>query len=134
MQPLHCLSSPDFPSPNPSSPTTPFAPPHLRVRLHSQHSTLSPPPDKPHFSHLPHKTYRHPPQKPSERFYEPRAHPETGVPIHEPRYLNAIWPQVSQIHDLHFGPIHGTFFTRTNPLNLEARFGPDPQKKKKPHV
>ena len=69
-----------------------------------------------------------------QRFYEPRTHPETGVPIHEARYLNAIWPQVSQIHDLHFGPTHGTFFTRTNPLNLEARFGPTLQKKKKPHV
>lgn len=48
--------------------------------------------------------------------------------------MNAIWPHLSQIHDLHFGPAHGTFFTPANPLTLEARFGPKPPKKKKPHV
>ena len=69
-----------------------------------------------------------------QRFYEPRVHPETGEITHEARYLNAIWPQVSQIHDLHFGPVHGTFFTQANPLDLEARFGPKPPKTKKPHV
>ncbi|WP_461784403.1 hypothetical protein [Prosthecobacter sp.] len=69
-----------------------------------------------------------------QRFYEPRVHDKTGEIIHEARYLNAIWPQVSQIHDLHFGPSHGTFFTPANPLNLEARFGPRPLKTKKPHV
>jgi hypothetical protein len=69
-----------------------------------------------------------------QRFYEPRIHPETGEITHEVRYLNAVWPQVSQIHDLHFGPTHGTFFTPSNPLTLESRFGPKPPKKKKPHV
>lgn len=69
-----------------------------------------------------------------QRFYEPRIHPETGEVTHEVRYLNAVWPQVSQIHDLHFGPAHGTFFTPSNPLTLEARFGPKPPKTKKPHV
>ena len=69
-----------------------------------------------------------------QRFYEPRTHPETGEITHEARYLNAIWPQVTQIHDLHFGAAHGTFFTPANPLNVEARFGPRPLKKKKPHV
>lgn len=69
-----------------------------------------------------------------QRFYEPRKHPETGEVTHEDRYLNAMWPQVSQIHDLHFGPVHGTFFTQANPLNLEARFGAKSLKKKKPHV
>jgi hypothetical protein len=69
-----------------------------------------------------------------QRFYEPRVHPETGEVTHEARYLNAIWPQVSQIHDLHFGPSDGTFFTSATPLNLEARFGPRPLKTKKPHV
>lgn len=69
-----------------------------------------------------------------QRFYEPRVHPETREVTHEARYLNAIWPQVSQIHDLHFGPSHGTFFTPANPLNLEARFGLRPLKTKKPHV
>lgn len=69
-----------------------------------------------------------------QRFYEPRVHPETGEVTHEARYLNAIRPQVSQIHDLHFGPAHGTFFTPANPLNLEARFGLKSPKTKKPHV
>lgn len=69
-----------------------------------------------------------------QRFYEPRIHPETGEVTHEARYLNAIWPQVSQVHDIHFGPSHGTFFTQANPLNLEARFGHRPLKTKKPHV
>lgn len=69
-----------------------------------------------------------------QRFYEPRIHPETGEVTHETRYLNAVWPQVSQIHDQHFGPARGTFFTPVNPLTLEARFGPKPPKKKKPHV
>ncbi|MBB5035571.1 DUF3800 domain-containing protein [Prosthecobacter vanneervenii] len=69
-----------------------------------------------------------------QRFYEPRVHAQTGEVTHEERYLNAVWPQISQIHDLHFGREHGTFFTPSNPLTLEARFGPKPQKKKKPHV
>lgn len=69
-----------------------------------------------------------------QRFYESRVHHDTGEVTHEDRYLNAIWPQVSQIHDLHFGPARGTFFTPSNPLNLEARFGPKFPKKKKPHV
>jgi hypothetical protein len=69
-----------------------------------------------------------------QRFYEPRIHPETGEITHEVRCLNAVWPQVSQIHDLHFGPTHGTFFTSSNPLTLESRFGPKPPKKKEPHV
>lgn len=69
-----------------------------------------------------------------QRFYEPRVHPETGEVTHEARYLNAIWPQVSQIHDLHFGPSHGTFFTPAKPVDLETRFGPKLPKTKKPHV
>jgi hypothetical protein len=69
-----------------------------------------------------------------QRFYEPRIHPETGETTHEDRYLNAVWPQVSQVYDLHFGPEHGTFFTQSNQLDLAARFGPKSLKKKKPHV
>ncbi len=69
-----------------------------------------------------------------QRFYEPRIHPETCEETHEDRYLNAIWPQISQVHDLHFGPARGTFFTGSNPLTLDARFGPRPRKKKKPQV
>lgn len=51
--------------------------------------------------------------------------------IHEDRYLNAIWPQVSQIHDLHFDPTRGSFFTVGNPLTVETRFGPKKTRKKK---
>ncbi|MBE2203536.1 MAG: DUF3800 domain-containing protein [Chthoniobacterales bacterium] len=66
-----------------------------------------------------------------QRFYEPREHPTTKEVIHEDRYLNAIWPQVSQIHDLHFGPTQGSFFTVGNPLTVETRFGPKKTRKKK---
>jgi hypothetical protein len=69
-----------------------------------------------------------------QRFYEPRIHPETGEITHEDRYMNAIWPQVSQVYDLNFGPERGTFFTQSIPLDLETRFGSRPPKKKKPHV
>jgi hypothetical protein len=69
-----------------------------------------------------------------QRFYEPRTHPDTGEVLHEDRYLNALWPQVTQVHDLHFGKSHGTFFTQVNRLTLESRFGPKPPKKKMPHV
>jgi hypothetical protein len=34
----------------------------------------------------------------------------SGLVIREDRFLNAMWPQVGEIHDLHFGPPHGTFF------------------------
>jgi len=69
-----------------------------------------------------------------QRFYEPRVQPETGEVTHEDRYLNAMWPQISQVHDMHFGPAHGTFFTRANPLTLDNRFGAKLSKKKKPQV
>jgi hypothetical protein len=69
-----------------------------------------------------------------QRFYEPRAHPETDEIVHEDRYLNAVWAQVSQIHDLHFGPLQGSFLTSAKPLTVETRFGSRPSKKKKPHV
>jgi len=69
-----------------------------------------------------------------QRFCEPRVHPETGEVTHEDRYLNAMWPQISQLHDMHFGPAHGTLFTRANPLTLDTRFGAKLPKKKKPQV
>lgn len=58
----------------------------------------------------------------------------TGEITHEDRYLNAMWPQISQVHDLHFGPAQGTFFTRANPLTLDTRFGAKLPNKKKPQV
>ena len=65
-----------------------------------------------------------------QRFYEPRNDPETGQPKHEERFLKLLWPQIGEIHDLHFGPDHGTFFNAQKPLTLETRFGK--QKRKKP--
>jgi hypothetical protein len=76
-----------------------------------------------------------------QRFYEikwsaatkqPQLDPSTGLVIREDRFLNAVWPQVGEIHDLHFGPAHGTFFTAKNQLKLAERFSPPPVKKKKP--
>jgi hypothetical protein len=75
-----------------------------------------------------------------QRFYEikwnastgqPQLDSKTGLVIREDRFLNAVWPQVGEIHDLHFGPVHGTFFTVKNQLNLAERFPPPPLKKKK---
>ena len=40
--------------------------------------------------------------------------------------------QVAEIHDLHFGPPQGTFFTKVNPLMLVSRFGEPKPKTKKP--
>ena len=65
-----------------------------------------------------------------QRFFEPRNDPETGLPKHEERFLNLLWPQVGEIHDLHFGPGHGTFFNAQRLLTVETRFGK--QKRKKP--
>lgn len=69
-----------------------------------------------------------------QRFYEPREHPQTGETIHEDRYLNAVWPQISQIHDIHFPAGRATFFTNANPRTLETRFGQKARKKKMPQV
>jgi hypothetical protein len=65
-----------------------------------------------------------------QRFYEPRIDAQTGASKQDERFLKLIWPQVGEIHDLHFGAAHGTFFNRQKPLLLEERFGE--QKKKKP--
>ena len=76
-----------------------------------------------------------------QRFYEvkwnaatkqPQLDAKTGLVIREDRFLNAVWPQVGEIHDLHFGPAHGTFYTNLNPLTLANRFPPPPRKMKKP--
>lgn len=76
-----------------------------------------------------------------QRFYEVKFNPDTkeklldkstGQVIHEDRFLKSIWPQVGEIHDLHFGPNYGTFYNAQKPLLLEDRF-PGP-KIKKPRV
>lgn len=60
-----------------------------------------------------------------QRFYEPRQHAESGRTVRESRYLNAIWPQIGQIHDLHFGSNLGSLFTASKPLSADARFNHD---------
>lgn len=78
-----------------------------------------------------------------QRFYEVKwdakarkkyLDPSTGLFVREDRFLNAMWPQVGEIHDLDYGPAHGTFFTGRVPLVLEHRFPPPKAKTKKPRV
>ena len=67
-----------------------------------------------------------------QRFYELRRHPQTGEELpREERYLQLLWPQIAELHDLDFGPALGTFFTPQNPLTIEARFPPPKPRKKK---
>ncbi len=47
-----------------------------------------------------------------QRFYERR----------EPRFLDMMWPQIAEIHDLHHGRPSGTFFTGDNRPTLETVF------------
>jgi hypothetical protein len=65
-----------------------------------------------------------------QRFYEARMNAQTGEILREDRYLNLLWPQIGEIHDLHIGPEYGTFFNHTNPLTLEKRFPPPRQSRK----
>lgn len=65
-----------------------------------------------------------------QRFYEEREHPTTKEKIREDRYLKMLWPQIAEIHDMNFGPSHGTYFTSQKPLTLEERFGGTGKKKK----
>lgn len=64
-----------------------------------------------------------------QRFYEARED-QNGAAKREERFLKLIWPQVGEIHDLHFGPERGSFFNAQQSLTLESRFGE--QKRKKP--
>lgn len=67
-----------------------------------------------------------------QRFYEPRNDSETGLAKHEERFLKLLWPQIGEVHDLHFGlghSTHGTFFNAQQPLSLDARFGTHKRKK-----
>jgi hypothetical protein len=68
-----------------------------------------------------------------QRFYELRLHPLTGEEQpREDRYLNLLWPQMAEIHDLDFGPERGTYFNKQHPLTLDERFESGKHKKKKP--
>ena len=55
---------------------------------------------------------------------------KTGLVIREDRFLNALWPQVGEIHDMNFVQTYGTFFTAKKPLALEGRFPPPKPKNK----
>jgi hypothetical protein len=57
---------------------------------------------------------------------------DTGRVIREDRFLKALWSQVGEVHDLHFGSAHGTFHTAQKELVLEERFAEPASKKKKP--
>jgi hypothetical protein len=66
-----------------------------------------------------------------QRFYEVRHHPQTGEPLaREDRFLNMLWPQIAEIHDLDFGRSAGTYFNPQRLLTLEDRFQLLPKKKK----
>lgn len=69
-----------------------------------------------------------------QRFYEQRKHPVTGEPKpREDRYLNLLWPQIGEIHDMDCGPAAGIHFTRQRPLTLDGRFPAiEKQTRKKP--
>jgi hypothetical protein len=69
-----------------------------------------------------------------QRFYVQRRDKDGRLLPRESRYLDLLWPQTVEIHDLNFGPRHGAFFNKKNPLTLDARFGGEDsgRKKRKP--
>lgn len=57
-----------------------------------------------------------------QRFYEVRLD-SNGMPLpHEDRYIQMLWPQIGEIHDLDFGGKTGTYFTAQKPIDAAARF------------
>ncbi len=66
-----------------------------------------------------------------QRFYEGKTDGVSGVTTHEDRYMKVLWPQFGEVHDLHFGPTRGTFFTSNNPLTVDVRFGDTGSKRKR---
>lgn len=76
-----------------------------------------------------------------QRFHEARFDPTTKQPLldkatrlpaREDRYLNLLWSQITEIHDLHHGESSGTRWTHARPLTLVDRF-PGP-KTKRPRI
>jgi hypothetical protein len=65
-----------------------------------------------------------------QRFYEIRRNANGEDVPREDRFLKMLWPQMAEIHDLHFGPPSGTFYTPQKPLLLEERFGKPARKRK----
>jgi hypothetical protein len=61
-----------------------------------------------------------------QRFYEVRrtqAADGTVAESREERFLNMLWPQFGEVHDLDFGGAAGTFYNKNRPLRIEGRFG-----------
>ncbi|MCB0099473.1 MAG: hypothetical protein KDE46_27255, partial [Caldilineaceae bacterium] len=60
-----------------------------------------------------------------QRFYERQ----------EVRFLDMMWPQIGEIHDLHLGKAGGTFFKDTGCPTLDTAFPRNHEpKKKKPRI
>jgi hypothetical protein len=64
--------------------------------------------------------------------HQPVVDKATGTPVREDRFLNALWPQITEIHDLHFGEAPGVRWTHARPLSLAERF--TGLKTKKPQI
>jgi len=67
-----------------------------------------------------------------QRFYEPRKHALSGKIVREDRYLNMLWPQIGEIHDVHHGPSGGTFYSGDNRPTLATTFPRKHEGTKKP--
>jgi hypothetical protein len=67
-----------------------------------------------------------------QRFYEPRMDAKNGTSLREERFIKLLWPQIGEIHDLHFGGAQGSLFNKQRPLTLEERFPDEERTKKKP--
>ena len=65
-----------------------------------------------------------------QRFYEPRVDQRTGETLRDERFLRMLSSQIAEIHDMHFGPPRGTYWTPSKPLTADERFA-DPKRKKK---
>lgn len=68
-----------------------------------------------------------------QRFYEVRrvTKPDGTVQeIREDRFLNMLWPQVGEVHDLDFGGFPGVFYNKNRPLTIEGRFSQGAGRKK----
>ena len=63
---------------------------------------------------------------------QPVVEKATGAPVREDRFLNALWPQITEIHDLHFEEASGVRWTHARPLSLAERF--TGLKTKKPQI
>lgn len=63
-----------------------------------------------------------------QRLYEVRPDERSGRDLREERFFGVVRSQVTEIHDVSFGPAEGTFFTRQRELTLDERFGREGKK------